>query len=75
VLPSFDSLGKTVMVAGAILFVVGVIIYFSDKIPWLGRLPGDIRIERQSFGFYFPIATSLLLSIVLTILINLFSRR
>ncbi|MBP2649542.1 MAG: hypothetical protein H6Q74_367 [Firmicutes bacterium] len=73
--PGFDSFGKTLMLIGGIIFLAGILMHFSGKMPWLGKLPGDIHIERDSFGVYFPIATSILLSIVLTILLNLFDRR
>jgi len=71
----FDSFGKTLMLFGAIMMAVGALLYFGGKIPWLGRLPGDIHIERENFSFYFPIVTSILLSIILTIVLNLFGRR
>ncbi len=71
----FDSLGKTLMIFGAVLLIVGVVLHFGGKIPWLGRLPGDIHIEKENFSFYFPVVTSILLSIVLTVVINLFTRR
>lgn len=71
----FDSLGKTLMIFGAVLLVVGAVLHFGGKIPWLGRLPGDIHVEKENFSFYFPVVTSILLSIVLTVVINLFTRR
>ena len=57
------------------LIVVGIVVGFWGRIPLLGKLPGDIFLQRGSFKFYFPIMTSLILSIVLTILVNLFTRR
>ena len=74
-MPGFDSLGKTLMIFGGVMLVVGALLYFGGKIPWLGRLPGDIHVERENFSFYFPVVSSILLSIVLTIIFNLFSRR
>jgi len=71
----FDSFGKTLMIFGGILLIVGAALYFGGKIPWLGRLPGDIHIEKENFSFYFPVVTSILLSIILTVVFNLFSRR
>ena len=53
----------------------GALLTLAGKVGWLGRLPGDIRIRRDGFSFYFPLATSLLLSILLTLLLNLFLRR
>jgi len=72
---TFSSVGKLIILAGAILIVIGVVMVFFDKIPLLGKLPGDISIKRRNFTLYFPIVTSILLSIVLTVLLNLFGRK
>jgi len=72
---SLDNPGKLLMAAGALLVVVGAVLSLAGKMGWLGRLPGDIRIQRDGISFYFPLATSLLLSVVLTLLLNLFVRR
>jgi len=64
-------MGKTLIVIGVILLVIGMIVEFSNKIPFIGRLPGDIVIEKKNLKFYFPIATSLLVSIILTLLFML----
>ena len=69
-----ESLGKTLIVFGLVLVAVGVIVSFAPKIPWLGRLPGDIVIRRESFSFYFPLATCLLISAILTLVLYLFRR-
>ena len=62
--------GKWIIGIGAIIIVVGIIIYFfHDKLNWIGRLPGDIRIERDNFKFYFPIVTMILLSLVGTLIL------
>ena len=62
--------GKWVIGIGAIIIIVGIIIYFfHDKLNWIGRLPGDIRIERENFKFYFPITTMILLSLFGTLII------
>ena len=62
--------GKWVIGIGAIIIVIGVIIYFfHDKLNWIGRLPGDIRIERENFRFYFPITTMILVSLAGTLII------
>jgi hypothetical protein len=68
------DLGRMLMLAGGALLVLGVLFTLGGRIPWLGRLPGDIVIERESFRFYFPLATSILISIVLS-LIAMFFRR
>lgn len=64
--------GVLMVLLGGILLVAGNL---SGKVPWLGRLPGDIYIQRGSWSFYFPLATCLLISIVLTLLFSLFGRR
>lgn len=64
-------MGKFLIIAGIVLLIAGLAIHFSDKVSFLGRLPGDIRIERENFKFYFPITTSILISIVLTIIFYL----
>jgi hypothetical protein len=66
--------GKFLILFGTVVVVVGVILLLSPKIPWLGRLPGDILIRRKYFTFYFPLATSIILSVILTVLINLFRK-
>lgn len=67
--------GKYIIAFGVIIVIVGVIIYFfGDKLHWLGRLPGDIRIEKENSRFYFPITTMILFSLVLTLLINLIKK-
>jgi hypothetical protein len=67
--------GKYVILAGIIIVILGVIIYFfSDKLHWIGRLPGDIRVEKENFRFYFPITTMIIASILLTIIIQIIKR-
>ena len=67
-----SELGRVVLVTGVVLVVVGLLLQFAGRIPWLGRLPGDIAIERGNFRFYFPIVTCLLVSLLLTLLFRLF---
>lgn len=68
-------MGRTLMTIGALLLVVGGAIYLVERfLPGLGRLPGDIVIRRGNFTFYFPIATSILASIALTLLFWLWQR-
>lgn len=69
------ELGRWLVVVGLVIVAVGVALLLADRVPWLGRLPGDIRIERGNWRFYFPLATSLVISLILTLLINLFFRR
>lgn len=67
--------GRTLIVAGVLIVVLGALLYFGAKIPGIGRLPGDILIQRGNLTLYFPLATAVLLSIVLTVVLNLFFRR
>ncbi len=68
------GLGRLLIMTGLVIALVGLVLLLAERVPWLGRLPGDIRIDRGNWHFYFPIATSLLISVILTILINLFRR-
>lgn len=70
-----ESIARYLMIGGIILFLVGGGVYLASKfgIP-LGRLPGDIRIEGENGSFYFPVTSSILVSVVLTILLNLIAR-
>ncbi len=62
--------GKWIIIAGVIIVLAGVIIYFfHDKLNWIGRLPGDIRIEKENFRFYFPITSMILFSILASLII------
>jgi hypothetical protein len=69
-----ETIGKVVVGIGAALVVVGGIVWLLGKVPFVGRLPGDIRIERPGFSCFVPLASSILLSIVLTILLNVIGR-
>jgi hypothetical protein len=72
----FESMGKMLILMGLFVVLLGLIMTFAPKlrIPFLGRLPGDIRIEREGFSFYFPIVTCILLSVLLTLLLNVVAR-
>lgn len=70
-----QQIGKYVIIAGVFLIVVGVILYFAgNKLGWLGNLPGDIKIKRENFTFYAPIATMILISIFLSVLFWVISK-
>ena len=71
----FEGLAKLLILFGVVLAVLGGLLLFVGKIPFIGRLPGDIYIQRGNFTFYFPLATSIVVSIILTLLFSLFSRR
>jgi hypothetical protein len=70
-----DSLGKMLILFGVILALLGGLLLLAGKIPFLGRLPGDIVIRREHWSFYFPLTTSIVISILLTLLFSFFSRR
>jgi hypothetical protein len=71
------SVGRALLVMGAVLAVIGLGLIVAERFPWLriGRLPGDIRLERGNFRFYFPLATSILVSVLLTLVLWLLGRR
>lgn len=68
-------MGKFLILLGIVLILVGGLLLLPGKFPWLGRLPGDVVIEKKNFTFYFPVTTSIIVSILLTLLFYLFSRR
>jgi membrane protein implicated in regulation of membrane protease activity len=67
--------GKLLIFLGAVLIIAGAVIVLAGKIPWLGRLPGDIVIERRRFTFFFPITTSILISLIVSLVLYFVSRR
>ncbi len=71
----FGGFGKALILLGAILMVLGVVFVLAPKIPFLGKLPGDIHLKGKNWSFSFPVVTCIVISIVLTLLLNLFSRR
>lgn len=71
----FEGFAKLLILFGVVLALLGGLLLLVGKIPFIGRLPGDFYVEKGNFTFYFPLATSLLLSILLTLLFSLFSRR
>ena len=72
--PEFQPLGRALVVLGIIVTVFGVLLLLAPKIPWLGRLPGDVLIQRERFTFYFPLASCLLASVLLSVLLWLWTR-
>lgn len=68
------DLGRMLMIAGGVLLGLGALFTLGGRIPWLGRLPGDIVIERENFRFYFPLATSIVISILLSLVAALWRR-
>lgn len=71
----FEHIGKILILVGLAIIAIGGLIMLSGKISWIGRLPGDILIQKKNFTFYFPIATSIIISIILTLVLWLFFRR
>jgi hypothetical protein len=69
-----NVLGKMLILFGAIMIVCGLLFLFAHKIPYIGRLPGDICIKRDNFTFYFPLATSIIISLLLSLILWLFRR-
>jgi hypothetical protein len=67
----FQGIGKILILGGVFLAILGLLLVFWQRIPFLGRLPGDIFIDKGNFQFFFPIVTSIVISLVLTIIVNL----
>ena len=67
-----NPIAKYLMIIGSLIFVAGLVWYFfGNKLHWIGHLPGDIRVEKENFRFYFPLTTMILFSVILTIVFNL----
>jgi membrane protein implicated in regulation of membrane protease activity len=69
------DLGRLLVVLGGLIVLVGLVLILVGRVPWLGRLPGDISIQRGNWSFYFPLTTSILISVVLSILLYVIGRR
>jgi hypothetical protein len=74
-MPDFSSLGKMLLVIGLVIAGLGLILLLAGKIPWIGRLPGDFLYRGKNFTFYFPLMTSLVISVILTIILWFITRR
>ena len=70
----FQNLGKFVILLGVIIVILGLAITFWDKIPFIGKLPGDIVYKGKNFTFYFPIVTSILLSLIISLILYFFKK-
>jgi hypothetical protein len=66
--------GKSLIVVGLLIAIVGALFTFAGKIPWIGRLPGDIYVKKENFTFFFPLATSIILSLILSFILWLFKK-
>ena len=71
----FQQFGKLLIFAGIFIVVLGIVLLFGDKIPLIGKLPGDIIIKKKNFTLYIPIVTSLILSLLISLLLFLFRNR
>jgi uncharacterized membrane protein YidH (DUF202 family) len=69
------ELGRILILVGVAVVIIGGLLLLAGRVPWLGRLPGDIRIQRGNFTCFVPLATSIILSIILTIVLNVLIRR
>lgn len=69
------DIGKALMLIGAVIFTLGAALLLSGRAPFIGRLPGDILVQKKNFTFYFPVATSILISVVLTLVLWLVGRK
>jgi len=67
--------GKILIFVGLICVAMGILFVLSPKIPWLGRLPGDIFVKRENFTFYFPLTTSIIASVVLSLIVYFLNRK
>ncbi len=70
-----EQFGKIIFFTGLLIALIGVILMLSGKISWIGRLPGDIMIKKKNFTFYFPLATSIILSVILSLILYFLNRR
>ncbi|MGO9527037.1 MAG: DUF2905 domain-containing protein [Verrucomicrobiia bacterium] len=70
-----NDIAKILVLVGLVLVALGGLLWLGGKLPWFGRLPGDIRIDREHFKLYFPLTTCLLISILLTVLFRLLGKR
>ncbi|MEW6053073.1 MAG: DUF2905 domain-containing protein [Nitrospirota bacterium] len=70
-----QEIGRLLVILGIGAIIIGGILLFSGKLPWLGKLPGDMLVQKKNFTFYFPLATSILLSLLLTLIFFLLRRK
>jgi Protein of unknown function (DUF2905) len=69
-----QDIGKLLIVVGVLTALVGGALLLAGRIPWFGRLPGDVVVQRGPVTFYFPIVTSIIVSVILSLILNLFRR-
>ena len=71
----FSGIGRVLLIIGIVIAVIGLVLIFAGKIPWFGRLPGDFFWRGKNVSFYFPLTTSILVSIILTLILWFINRR
>ena len=74
-MPEFSGLGRILIVIGLVIAGIGLALVLAGKIPWLGRLPGDFIFRGKGFSFYFPLTTSIVISVILTLILWLINKR
>ncbi len=74
-MPDFSGMGRILIAIGLVIAGIGLAMLFAGKIPWLGRLPGDFFFRGKGFSFYFPLTTSIVISVILTLILWLINRR
>lgn len=70
-----QHIGRFLILLGLIISAVGALLLLTGKVPWLGKLPGDILIQKKNFTFYFPLATSIIISLIITLIFWIFGRK
>jgi len=70
-----QELGRALVIFGAVIVLLGALLMLAGKVPWIGRLPGDVVVKKGNFTLYAPLMTGLILSVILTLVLNLWSRR
>jgi hypothetical protein len=73
-MPGFEGIGKVLIIVGLVIVGLGLLFAFGGRIPFLGKLPGDVLVRKDGTTFYFPVVTLLLLSLVLTVIVNFILR-
>jgi hypothetical protein len=64
-----SDLGRSLLILGCIIAIAGAVLMFSDKLPWLGRLPGDIHVKKENFSIFFPVTTCILVSLIISFIL------
>jgi len=70
----FASIGKILIILGAVIILIGIVVLYANRIPYIGRLPGDIYIKKDNFVFYFPLTTCILISIIIYVILKILGK-